>query len=153
MYYYCIILQGFPNQQNRLVSSQPVFVKLHPYPPTHLFVTFQTLTTALVRWDEPEDSRGSPVTDYILEMREADDKDWCILPVEGLVYKHTVCNLKENTTYMFRVAAQNYDRLFSEYNVLQEPISATMGRYYIQCFQITSEFCTCSHDVGSNSNH
>lgn len=77
-----------------------------PSAPQNVTVTDITAETATVTWETPEDDGGKPITQYVIEKREANRQSWkrigdtpsLQLPVSDLV---------ENAQYIFRVFAQN----------------------------------------------
>ena len=80
-----------------------------PSPPTGpLEFSEITKTTAVVSWKPPKDNGGSPITNYIVEKREA--KKTSFTQVEKLGPKAQSCKLQyllENTEYLVQVRAQN----------------------------------------------
>lgn len=64
-------------------------------------------TSVTICWDPPQRDGGAPITNYIVEMRDAHRPGW--IPVSESVsrttYKFT--NLTEGDEYVFRVAATN----------------------------------------------
>lgn len=59
-------------------------------------------------WSKPDSDGGSPITGYILEMKETNRKSWRRVfpePIKGT--KCTVPDLSEVGEYEFRVIAQN----------------------------------------------
>lgn len=58
-------------------------------------------------WFLPEDDGGSPITNYVIEKREADHRAWT--PVTYTVTRHnaTVQGLIQGKAYFFRIAAEN----------------------------------------------
>lgn len=92
-----------------------------PSSPSHLGVSWETPTTATVTWALPSNSGTSPVSGYILEIREED----CHTPQEILVngLQYTAKNLKKDKKYMFSVAARNYNDCNSEFAKLKHASS------------------------------
>lgn len=58
-------------------------------------------------WFSPEDDGGSPITNYVIQKREADRRAWT--PVTYTVTRHnaTVQGLIQGKAYFFRIAAEN----------------------------------------------
>lgn len=61
-----------------------------------------------VHWKNPEDDGGSPLSGYLLEMRETNRQYWNkVDQVPASVTSYNVQNLRQNTEYEFRVTAIN----------------------------------------------
>ncbi|RZF42380.1 hypothetical protein LSTR_LSTR004188 [Laodelphax striatellus] len=61
-----------------------------------------------IKWTQPEDDGGAPITGYVIEYKEKFGKDWVEgKRIEGDVTAATVDGLKEGTQYEFRVRAIN----------------------------------------------
>lgn len=61
-----------------------------------------------IRWKEPEDDGGSPITGYIIEYREESSTNWNKAgKVNDFTLTYTVNYLTEKTMYHFRVIAVN----------------------------------------------
>ena len=74
--------------------------------PCDLELTGVTENTVSLKWVEPEDDGGSPLTGYILERREATRKKWGN-GMETEEMEYTITGLTENKPYYVRVAAKN----------------------------------------------
>lgn len=59
-------------------------------------------------WEEPEDDGGSPVTNYIIEKRDAKRTMWSQCEkIDSSETSYTAKNLLEGNEYLFRVIAEN----------------------------------------------
>lgn len=81
-----------------------------PEPPAKLDVIAKTDSTITLQWEMPRHDGGSPLTEYLLEMREKKGKnaDWTqvqILP--PITSSFRVSKLHENVYYNFRLKAAN----------------------------------------------
>ncbi|KAH9498302.1 hypothetical protein Btru_006487 [Bulinus truncatus] len=84
-----------------------------------------TVTSVTINWLAPDDDGGSEITKYVLQVRIG-SKEWTELAkVESFTNKYKAQELKEQTEYMFRVAAVNKigqgDWLESDKVVLEKP--------------------------------
>eukprot|EP00092_Neocalanus_flemingeri_P000855 GFUD01000912.1.p1 GENE.GFUD01000912.1~~GFUD01000912.1.p1 ORF type:complete len:2609 (-),score=679.76 GFUD01000912.1:80-7906(-) len=74
-----------------------------------------TPTFADISWTGPTHDGGSPVTSFIIEIKESSMRDWtenCVIPIEeveyeGDLYRGRCENLQEEYEYRFRVVAVN----------------------------------------------
>lgn len=64
-------------------------------------------TTATVTWKPPKKDGGNPITDYILEKREASKRTWTPVGNPSLETLRKVPDLKPGQNYFLRVMAQN----------------------------------------------
>jgi titin len=62
--------------------------------------------SAEIEWQVPDSDGGSPITNYVLEMRESGDK-WKTKDENVKETKYVVSGLKEGSSYEFRVSAVN----------------------------------------------
>ena len=79
-----------------------------PGPPGQPKVLEMTARTANIEWTAPEDDGGSPITNYIIEMRQTGERKWntaTLDKVKGMTY--TIENLIPEKEYEFRVIAEN----------------------------------------------
>ena len=80
-----------------------------PDPPAKLDVIAKTDSSITLQWEMPRNDGGSPLTEYLLEMRDKKGKsDWTqvqILPVITTSFR--VTKLNENNYYNFRIKAGN----------------------------------------------
>jgi titin len=81
-----------------------------PEPPARLDVIAKTDSSITLQWEMPRNDGGSPLTEYLLEMREKRGKntDWTqvqILPVITTSFR--VTKLNEDSFYNFRIKATN----------------------------------------------
>ena len=89
------------------------FVAKDPYEtpgkPTDVKVEQITKDSATLAWSPPSDDGGAPITNYVVEMREAGDMKWRVAN-KGQVTKdasYTVTGLREGASYEFRISAEN----------------------------------------------
>ena len=98
--------QGKPCEPITFVAKDPYDPPGKPGCPE---VKETTKDSASITWAAPDDDGGSPITNYVVEMRRKGDKKWSVVnkteKVTGLEY--TVPDLKEETEYEFRVTAEN----------------------------------------------
>ena len=67
-----------------------------------------TRDTVSIHWHPPEDTGGSPIERYIIEVREADRSGWHRAGFTGSdLTAFSITNLVEDTMYYIRVLAQN----------------------------------------------
>jgi len=81
-----------------------------PEPPSKLDVIAKTDSSITLQWEMPRHDGGSPLTEYLLEMREKKGKnsEWTqvqILP--AITTSFRVTKLNENNSYNFRIKAAN----------------------------------------------
>nr|XP_039267384.1 twitchin-like [Styela clava] len=93
--------------ESKPLISQPVLASGPPGSPGAPSPGKVTSSSISLTWDQPKSDGGSPVTSYVMEMKE-DNGDWEKVPhksVENLCA--SIKNLKEDSSYKFRVAAVN----------------------------------------------
>ncbi|XP_066263902.1 titin-like isoform X2 [Branchiostoma lanceolatum] len=66
-----------------------------------------TATQATLSWEKPEDEGHSPVTHYVVEMRESTQRVWRMVTAHVTTTTYTVTGLDEGVEYFFRVTAEN----------------------------------------------
>ena len=95
-----------------------------PSPPRDLKVTDVQKDSISVTWQPSEDDGGSPITNYIIERRDAKKTTWTnagkVKPAE---LEFTVAKLIEGNEYFIRVIAEN-EIGQSEPCELKEPVKA-----------------------------
>lgn len=79
-------------------------------------------------WFSPEDDGGSPITNYVIEKREADRKAWTPVTCTVTRQNATVQGLIQGKAYFFRIAAENSIGMgpfveTTEELVIRDPIS------------------------------
>lgn len=84
-----------------LFSSDP------PSAPRWLDVINISRNSADLKWTAPERDGGSPITNYVVEKRDARRKGWQTVDTTVKELKYTVTPLNEGSLYVFRVAAEN----------------------------------------------
>ncbi|CAF0814387.1 unnamed protein product [Rotaria sordida] len=96
-----------------LILEQPVKLTRKigvPEPPSKLDVIAKTESSITLQWEMPRNDGGSPLIEYLLEMRDKKHKtnDWTqvqILP--AITTSFRVSKLDENVYYNFRIKAAN----------------------------------------------
>ena len=90
----------------RFVAKLPYDVPGKPGKPV---VEELTAETATLSWAAPDKDGGSPITNYLVEMKLKRDRNWKPLTADKnhTDTTFTVNGLKEETEYEFRVTAQN----------------------------------------------
>lgn len=63
--------------------------------------------SADLKWTVPERDGGSPITNYVVEKRDARRKGWQTVDTTVKELKYTVTPLNEGSLYVFRIAAEN----------------------------------------------
>ena len=95
-----------PAETVRFVAKLPYDVPGKPGKPV---VEELTAETATLSWAAPDKDGGSPITNYLVEMKLKGDRKWKPLTADKNHTKttFTVPGLKEETEYEFRVTAEN----------------------------------------------
>ncbi|XP_034721093.1 titin-like, partial [Etheostoma cragini] len=78
-----------------------------PSAPRWLTVTSISRNSADMKWTQPERDGGAPITNYVVEKRDARRKGWQAVDTTVKELKYTVTPLNEGSLYVFRVAAEN----------------------------------------------
>lgn len=78
-----------------------------PSPPRWLQVGNVSRKSAELKWTVPERDGGSPITNYVVEKRDARRKGWQAVDTTIKECKYTVTPLSDGALYVFRVAAEN----------------------------------------------
>lgn len=61
-----------------------------------------------LKWEPPKSDGGRPITNYVIEMLNKYQPDWCeLMPTETNACEFKVPGLKERMAYQFRVRAVN----------------------------------------------
>lgn len=83
-----------------------------------------------LKWTEPENDGGSPVTNYVVEKRDVRRWTWQTVDTTVKDTKYTVTPLNEGSLYVFRVAAENAVGV-SEFYELEDAVLAkdTFSKY------------------------
>lgn len=66
-----------------------------------------TTDSCKLTWFSPEDDGGSPITNYVIEKREADRRAWTPVTCTVTRQNATVQGLIQGKAYFFRIAAEN----------------------------------------------
>ena len=87
------------------------FVAKNPYDPPSKpdapVVEEMLEDSASVTWKPPASDGGSPITNYILEMKASNEVKWVAVSKDIPDLKYNVTELKAEKSYEFRVSAQN----------------------------------------------
>lgn len=78
-----------------------------PGPPAAFDISDITNHSCSLAWNPPRDDGGSPVTNYILEMRPSDKEEWVKLSATIKATVFTAQKLVALKEYVFRVSAEN----------------------------------------------
>ena len=96
---------GKPSDTCAFKAKDPFSVPGKPEPP---IIEEVTKEGASLSWSPPTKDGGSPITNYILEMRRVGDIKWQAVPKDkNTDTKYQVPNLAEDVDFEFRVAAEN----------------------------------------------
>ena len=95
-----------PAESVRFVAKLPYDVPGKPGKPV---VEELTTESATLSWAAPDKDGGSPITNYLVEMKLKGDRKWKPLTADKnhTDTTFTVTGLKEETEYEFRVTAEN----------------------------------------------
>ncbi|CAF0907895.1 unnamed protein product, partial [Didymodactylos carnosus] len=79
-----------------------------PSAPAKIEVIAKTENSITVQWEAPRADGGSPVTEYLLDMREKRKTEWTqVQQMPAITTSFRITKLKEGTDYYFRVKAVN----------------------------------------------
>lgn len=78
-----------------------------PGPPAAFDISEITNESCCLAWNAPRDDGGSPVTNYIVEMRPTDKEEWQKLSATIKQTAFKACKLVSMKEYVFRVSAEN----------------------------------------------
>ncbi|KAI8488694.1 Titin-like [Branchiostoma belcheri] len=96
------------NEEGSCTATIHVVVMDKPSAPAGtLKATDVTATQATLSWETPEDEGNTPVTHYVVEMREATQRVWRMVTAHVSTTTYTVTGLDEGVEYFFRVTAEN----------------------------------------------
>ena len=93
-----------------------------PSAPQNLSVTEVTSESCVFHWETPADNGGCEIKQYVIEKREANRRSWNKVGTV-VTLEMTITKLVKNTTYVFRVAAENEVGV-GEFAELPEPVTA-----------------------------
>ncbi len=109
--------------------SNAVTVIAPPTQPTNVVAKAGDKVVSLA-WTAPSTSNGSPITDYVIEMRKSTDATWTVYADSvSAATTAVVTNLVNGTTYAFRVTAKNGAGLSapSAESLLVKPLGPAAG--------------------------
>lgn len=111
-----------------------------PGPPAAFDISEITNESCCLAWNAPRDDGGSPVTNYIVEMRPLEKDEWQKLSATVKQTNFKACKLVAMKEYVFRVSAENQFGIGTP--VEHAPIIAkySFGRYLSQYTFIVSVF-------------
>lgn len=73
-----------------------------------VIVTRQADDSAEIRWSPPETSGGTPISAYLVEVREATRTSWRrVASVEATTTTYTLRNMMADVVYYVRIVARN----------------------------------------------
>ncbi|CAK9803493.1 sls [Anthophora plagiata] len=129
-----------------------------PGPPRGpLEVSGMTKTSFTIKWQPPENDGGTPIVEYIIEMKEESKKNWQKIGSTKHETTHFIASdLKTDVPYNFRITARNNVGTGPPY-VAEEPI--TPGRritppsspQHVQVTNVTSKSVTLSWAPPANT--
>ena len=97
----------------------------YPSAPLNLCVSDTNKGQVTLTWDDPESDGGSPVINYMVEMRPAKEHHFIVVTKVAMdTHKYCVTGLREGVKYFFRVRAENVKGFSEEAGQLNEPIMA-----------------------------
>ena len=95
-----------PSEGTGIFKARDQFSK--PDKPNAPVVTEITKERAVVTWNSPAKDGGSPITNYVLEMKEVSSSIWKLATKDKITKpEYTVTQLQEGKTYEMRVSAEN----------------------------------------------
>lgn len=112
----------------------PVFLDV-PDPPTYVITGNVTKFGCAVYWEPPESDGGSPITSYIIELRDRTSVKWTPVHVaKPTELSATINDVIENKEYIFRVKAENKAGVSKPSDASQpvkimDPIGKRLNRY------------------------
>lgn len=112
------------NDYGRESCNIKVNVLDKPAPPKHPKVSDISAEEMRVNWESPEDDGGSPVTSYVIEIRDYNRKSWSELDtVQSNCLTYLSKGLIQGNKYSYRISAENkYGR--SDPTEIDEPVEA-----------------------------
>ena len=95
-----------PSETIKFIAKLPYDVPDKPGQPVVDEITAESVTLS---WAAPESDGGSPITNYLVEMKVKGDRKWKSLTAgqQHTDTTFTVTGLKEETDYEFHVTAEN----------------------------------------------
>lgn len=84
-----------------------MFLTDKPGPPAAFDISDITNESCCLAWNAPRDDGGSPVTNYIVEMRPLEKEEWQKLSATVKQTTFKACKLVSLKEYVFRVSAEN----------------------------------------------
>ena len=74
-----------PSPNSKTIKIIQVIQKIPGAPRGPLEVSGMTKTSFTIKWEPPEDDGGTPVIEYIVEMKETSSKNWKKVIFKGLM--------------------------------------------------------------------
>jgi len=98
-----------PMGAGEYTTMHPVMVADVPTTPTNIIVFDETVNSVKIAWHPPDDDGGSPIMGYVLQARASNSSDWIekIELTDPDITTAKVTDLKERTSYEFRIMARN----------------------------------------------
>ena len=97
-----------------------------PSPPRNFRVTEVFKDFVVVAWDTPESDGGSPITEYLVEKRDAKRETYTkVAAVDATTFNAKATKLIEGNQYYFRVFAENEVGM-SDPAQLDDPVTAKL---------------------------
>lgn len=119
-------------------SSEP------PSPPEDLEVTEVHRDSVIITWKHSKSDGGSPITNYIIEKREAWKTSWAHVDrVRGAVTSAEVIYLQEGTSYNIRVLAENIAGLSEPAELDEAVVPKSPYSELLLLFFSSSDFLFC----------
>ena len=97
---------GKPCSKITFVATNDLNLPGKPGPPEVVNITE---ATAELTWAAPESDGGTPITNYVIELKKMEDVKWKVVNVDEKVTetKYEVKGLQKGVEYEFRVTAEN----------------------------------------------
>ena len=94
-----------------------------------------TTSTLTLVWSEPDQDGGAPVLSYSLEMKASTEPDFHpYAKIDGDVLTTTCVKLKPDTSYEFRIFAENEAGLSTEPCLLSPPVTTKSKASMCVCY-------------------
>ena len=119
-----VVVEEVTKQESAPMEEKaPERVIAGPEGPRNLNVLELTLESVYLAWEAPESDGGSPVTSYIIVMREADKSKFKkVGQVDAMTLTCSTDKVKQGNEYTFRVYAENTMGMSQEFAELATPV-------------------------------